>query len=96
APTQNQLADSAGIQQVTEELKHGLRGTVEVVEPIGDRGYVHVRTGRARLVATIEGTRAFGLRAGAEVALTARPEALHRFDPAGARVEDQAIRFAGA
>ena len=94
ADSMPQLPDSVSLNHLTELLRSGLRGVVEVVEPIGDRGYVHLRTGRARLVATVEGARAFAAKAGAEVAVTARPESLHRFDASGLRVEpDPAMTF---
>jgi multiple sugar transport system ATP-binding protein len=88
-----QLPEVVSSRQLREELRRGVRATIEAVEPIGDRGHVHVRTGPRRLVATIEGARAFAMRAGAEVGVSARGEALHVFDEKGERVEERAMTF---
>jgi multiple sugar transport system ATP-binding protein len=64
---------------------------VEVVEPVGDRGHLHLRIGdgaeAVRLVATVDGARAFATAPGDRVTVRIAREAAHLFDrESGARL----------
>jgi ABC-type sugar transport system ATPase subunit len=88
--------DGVSITQLKEDLRQGVRGVVEAVEPVGDRGYLHIRSGRVLLVASIEGARAFEQKPGREVCISVAPSAVHFFDVDGTRVPDDEIAtFAG-
>jgi ABC-type sugar transport system ATPase subunit len=88
------INDGVSAVQLREDLRLGVRGTVESVEAVGDRGYASIRSGRAHVVATVDGARAFEMIAGAEVAFHVRPEAVHLFDGNGERTDEtSAISF---
>jgi ABC-type sugar transport system ATPase subunit len=64
---------------------------VEVVEPVGDRGHLHLRLGdgeaAVRLTTTIDGARAFATRPGDRVTVRIRAADVHLFDASsGARL----------
>jgi multiple sugar transport system ATP-binding protein len=61
-----------------------LRGTVQLVEPIGSARIVHVRSDHERIVAVVSPHAAF--EAGVPVTLGADRERLHFFDESGARI----------
>ncbi len=79
-------ADTLGLRPEDVLLGEGpLRATVEVVEPVGDRGHVRLRIADQELSATVDGARAFALRPGEELACGLRLEAAHWFDSASGR-----------
>jgi ABC-type sugar transport system ATPase subunit len=59
---------------------------IELVEPVGDRGHLHLRLGELSIVATVEGSRAFRAKPGESVAIVFAEKALHFFGADGKRI----------
>ncbi|GIW70764.1 MAG: sugar ABC transporter ATP-binding protein [Planctomycetota bacterium] len=57
-----------------------LTGEVELSEPVGDRGYLHLRAGELVLRASVPGPEAFRYREGARVRAAIDPAHTHLFD----------------
>jgi multiple sugar transport system ATP-binding protein len=57
----------------------GIRGTVELIEPLGSQVMIQLRVGDALIVAQFEQDPT--LRIGQDLVLGHRPQALHAFDP---------------
>jgi ABC-type sugar transport system ATPase subunit len=67
------------------DSEHGLlRGTVQLVEPIGAAQIVHVRANETRVLAVAAPQLVF--RPGDEAAIGAEPDRLHFFDADGRRL----------
>jgi len=83
------INDGVSFAQLREDLRQGVRGTVDAIEAVGDRGYAHIRSGRCALTATIDGALAFTMRAGTDVSFHVKPEAVLAFGPDGERRDEE-------
>jgi multiple sugar transport system ATP-binding protein len=63
------------------------KGTVGVSEHLGSDTFFHIQCKASPEPITVRATGELGLKYGAEVYLTPRPEHLHRFDSKGLRIE---------